>query len=166
MSIEEKGAGSRMNNNNNNEPILTINSEGITIAKPITLTTNTDSLASICGKNLFDSALSIDTTNYSASIAADPTEYEPYEPHKSVWDKYRETVIKQERERRLKKILPRKWVINGPATILFWQDGTKTIVKCNKDDEFDAQKGYLMAFFEKTTGMSKHQIAKLMDEIK
>lgn len=147
------------NNNNNNEPILTINSEGITIGKPITLTTNTDSLASLCGKNLFDSALTIDTTNYSASIAADPTEYEP-------WDKYCEAVEKQEQERRLKKILPRKWVINGPATILFWQDGTKTIVKCNKDDEFDAQKGYLMAFFEKTTGMSKHQIAKLMDEIK
>ena len=62
--------------------------------------------------------------------------------------------------------MPIRWIRNGPATILFWKDGSKTIVKCNKEDEFDAQKGYLMAFFEKTTGMSKHQIAKLMDEIK
>ena len=135
--------------NNNNEPILTISNNGITIAKPIVLTTGIEH--NLCGKNLFDEH---------------STEYQSYEPQKSVWDKYREMAIKQEQERRLKKILPRKWVINGPATILFWQDGTKTIVKCNKDDEFDAQKGYLMAFFEKTTGMSKHQIAKLMDEIK
>lgn len=134
-------------NNEVTEPILTINSNGITIGKPITIEHNVYN-----GKNL--------------KIAADPTEYEPYELHKSIWDKYCEAVEKQEQERRLKKILPRKWVINGPATILFWQDGTKTIVKCNEDDEFDAQKGYLMAFFEKTTGMSKHQIAKLMDEIK
>lgn len=134
-------------NNEITEPILTINSNGITIGKPITIEHNVYN-----GKNL--------------KIAADPTEYEPYKPKKSIWDKYCEVVEKQEQERRLKKILPRKWVINGPATILFWQDGTKTIVKCNKDDEFDAQKGYLMAFFEKTTGMSKHQIAKLMDEIK
>lgn len=148
MSIEEEGAGLRMNNNN--EPILTISNNGITIAKPIILTTGIEH--NLCGKNLFD----------GPKIEGHPTEYQSYEPQKSVWDKY----LKQEQERRLKKILPRKWVINGPATILFWQDGTKTIVKCNKDDEFDAQKGYLMAFFEKITGMSKHQIAKLMDEIK
>lgn len=126
-------------NNEITEPILTINSNGITIRKPITIEHNVYN-----GKNL---------------------EIEGH-PKKSIWDKYCEAVEKQEQERKLKKILPRKWVINGPATILFWQDGTKTIVKCNKDDEFDAQKGYLMAFFEKTTGMSKHQIAKLMDEIK
>ena len=139
------------NNNNNNEPVLTINSEGITIRKPIILTTGIEH--NLCGKNLFDSGSTIDTTDYSTSIAAD----DPY-----IWNKYK----KQEQERKLREILPRKWVVNGPATILFWNDGTKTIVKCNKDDEFDAQKGYLMAFFEKTTGMSKHQIAKLMDEIK
>lgn len=63
------------------------------------------------------------------------------------------------------KTLPKKWVQNGPATILFWEDGTKTIVKCNQDDEFDGQKGYLMAYFEKWTGLSKHQIAKIMNEI-
>lgn len=141
-------------NNEITEPILTINSEGITIGKPIIMTTSIEH--NLCGKNLFD----------GIKIEGHPTEYQPYEPKKSIWDKYCEAVEKQEQERKLKKILPRKWVINGPATILFWQDGTKTIVKCNKDDEFDAQKGYLMAFFEKTTGMSKHQIAKLMDEIK
>lgn len=143
-----------MNNNKITEPILTINSEGITIGKPITLTTNIDSLASLCSKDIFDSALTMDTKNYSASIAANP------------WGKYQKQCEFEREIRRLKQMLPRKWVINGPATILFWNDGTKTIVKCNKDDEFDAQKGYLMAFFEKTTGMSKHQIAKLMDEIK
>ena len=61
--------------------------------------------------------------------------------------------------------MPIRWIRNGPATILFWKDGSKTIVKCNKEDEFDAQKGFLMACFERWTGMSKHQIGKLMEKV-
>ena len=61
--------------------------------------------------------------------------------------------------------MPIRWIRNGPATILFWKDGSKTIVKCNKEDEFDAQKGFLMACFERWTGMSKHQISKLMEKV-
>jgi len=61
--------------------------------------------------------------------------------------------------------MPIRWIRNGPATILFWKDGSKTIVKCNKEDEFDAQKGFLMACFEKWTGLSKHQIGKLMEKV-
>ena len=61
--------------------------------------------------------------------------------------------------------MPIRWIRNGPATILFWKDGTKTIVKCNEEDKFDAQKGFLMACFERWTGMSKHQIGKLMEKV-
>ena len=35
--------------------------------------------------------------------------------------------------------------VNGPATIVFWADNTKTIVKCQKADTFDMEKGIVMA---------------------
>ena len=37
---------------------------------------------------------------------------------------------------------------NGPATVVFWSDGTKTVVKC-QDEEFDKEKGLAMAICKK-----------------
>ena len=36
-------------------------------------------------------------------------------------------------------------IFNPPATIVFWTDGSKTVVKCNAKDEFDPEKGLAMA---------------------
>ena len=38
-----------------------------------------------------------------------------------------------------------KVIFNNPATIVFWNDGTKTIVKCKENDSFDPEKGLAMA---------------------
>ena len=43
-------------------------------------------------------------------------------------------------------------VFNDPATIVMWQDGTKTIVKCGEDEEFDWEKGLAMAVAKKAFG--------------
>ena len=43
-------------------------------------------------------------------------------------------------------------VFNGPATIVFWTDGTKTVVKCRKGDKFDPEKGIAMACAKKLLG--------------
>lgn len=40
---------------------------------------------------------------------------------------------------------------NGPATIVFWSDNTKTIVKC-EDEDFDKEKGLAMAISKKFLG--------------
>ena len=39
-------------------------------------------------------------------------------------------------------------IFNDPATIVLWNDGTKTVVKCGKDDAFDPEKGLAMAIFK------------------
>ena len=36
-------------------------------------------------------------------------------------------------------------IFNPPATIVFWTDGSKTVVKRNAKDEFDPEKGLAMA---------------------
>ena len=43
-------------------------------------------------------------------------------------------------------------IFNAPATIVFWADGTKTVVKCRKGDKFDPEKGIAMACAKKLLG--------------
>lgn len=43
-------------------------------------------------------------------------------------------------------------IFNGPATIVLWSDGTKTVVKCDDRDEFDPEKGLAMAICKKHFG--------------
>lgn len=54
---------------------------------------------------------------------------------KSFW-----TIVRKTRNNPIKKV-----IFNGPATIVFWDDGTKTIVKCSKNDSYDREKGLAMA---------------------
>ena len=43
-------------------------------------------------------------------------------------------------------------IFKDPATIVFWTDGTKTVVKCRKGDKWDAEKGLAMACAKKLLG--------------
>lgn len=45
-----------------------------------------------------------------------------------------------------------KVIFNNPVTIVFWSDGTKTVVKCDERDEFDPEKGLAMAICKKHFG--------------
>ena len=42
-------------------------------------------------------------------------------------------------------------IFNPPATIVFWEDNTKTVVKC-QGEIFDPEKGLTMAFMKKALG--------------
>lgn len=55
-----------------------------------------------------------------------------------------------------------KVIFNNPATIVFWKDGTKTVVKCGPDDIYDAEKGLAMAICKKVYGNENffHKIFK------
>ena len=59
-------------------------------------------------------------------------------------------------------------VFNDPATIVMWQDGTKTIVKCGENDEYDPEKGLAMAIAKKAFGNQGNyynQIRKWLPEM-
>lgn len=43
-------------------------------------------------------------------------------------------------------------IFNPPATIIIWDDGTKTVVKCGDNDIYDPEKGMAMAICKKTFG--------------
>lgn len=63
------------------------------------------------------------------------------------------------------KKLPKKYIINNGATILFWGDEEKTIVKRSKEDEFNKRLGFLTAYFQYHSGLSKTQANKYLSEL-
>ena len=62
-------------------------------------------------------------------------------------------------------ILPKKYIINDNATILFWNDGTKTIVRKSKDDEYNKKLSFLWAYFQKNSGLSKTKANKYLEDL-
>ena len=46
----------------------------------------------------------------------------------------------------------KKVIFNDPATIILWEDGTKTVVKAQDKDQFDKEKGLAMAIVKKALG--------------
>ena len=60
---------------------------------------------------------------------------------------------------------PSKVIYNGPATIVIWKDGTKTVVKRAEGDSHDPVKAYLEAFYLKATGKSRTQCRKALESI-
>ena len=63
----------------------------------------------------------------------------------------------------------KKVIFNDPATIVYWKDGTKTVVKCQEGDNFDSEKGFAMAFLKKCWGNKGNfndKLIKIMKEAK
>lgn len=46
-------------------------------------------------------------------------------------------------------LVAKKVIFNPPATIVIWEDGTKTIVKCMEGDGYDAEKGLALCYMKK-----------------
>ena len=43
-------------------------------------------------------------------------------------------------------------IFNYPATIVFWEDGTKTVVKCQPDDDYSMETGLALCIAKKALG--------------
>ena len=56
-------------------------------------------------------------------------------------------------------------IFNDPATIVFWTDGTKTVVKA-VDEEFDKEKGLAMAIAKKAMGNKGNYFNRIKKWIK
>lgn len=72
------------------------------------------------------------------------------EIYKYVYGKYENSITPMKSQRLIPEI--KNVIYNDPATIVFWSDGTKTVVKCGEGDEFDPEKGLAMAISKKALG--------------
>lgn len=57
---------------------------------------------------------------------------------------------------------PRKLIVNGPATVILWSDGTKTVAKCNTDEPFDPEKGVAIAIAKRF--ISGNKLHRMFDD--
>lgn len=53
-------------------------------------------------------------------------------------------------------------VFNGPTTIIFFKDGTKTVIKCRDEDTLSIPTGFALALLKKILGGAAYH--KLCDE--
>ena len=47
---------------------------------------------------------------------------------------------------------PKEVIFAPPATIVYWQDGSRTVVKCSEEDEFSEEMGFVLCFMKKWFG--------------
>ena len=55
----------------------------------------------------------------------------------------------------------KKVIFNPPATVVYWSDRTKTVVKCNVNDIFDPKKGLAMAIAKRCVGNTSAYYAEI-----
>lgn len=53
---------------------------------------------------------------------------------------------------------------NG-AFIVYWKNGSKTVLLKDKDDIWDNQKAFLIAYFQRESGLTKTQANKFLDNL-
>lgn len=59
----------------------------------------------------------------------------------------------------VQEVQPKKLIVNGPATVILWDDGTKTVAKCNTDEQFDPEKGVAIAIAKRfISGTKLHRM--------
>lgn len=69
-----------------------------------------------------------------------------------------------EKEERKMPMTPKKIMRNGPATIVFWEDGTKTVVKKMPGDKDDIYAAFCAAFTKKHFG-SNEKVKAVVDSL-
>lgn len=58
---------------------------------------------------------------------------------------------------------PHRIIVNYPATIVFWKDGTKTVVKCAAGTDPDLYSAFCAAVCKKVFGSNSH-LKKVIEE--
>ena len=58
------------------------------------------------------------------------------------------------------QVTPEKVIFNDPATIVFWKDGTKTVVKCMEGDIYNPEVGLAMCVCKKVFDKKYHKFFK------
>lgn len=60
----------------------------------------------------------------------------------------------------VKNMTIKKVIFNDPATIVYWGNGERTVIKCSEDDSFDQEKGLAMAICKRALGADYKKVFK------
>lgn len=91
----------------------------------------------------FDEKIVNDVNGYSIKVKL------PNEAYETLMDRLRAARDDSSNNVRIRKV-----IFSGPATIVFWNDGDKTVVKCTKGDHLNYEMGIAMCTLKKLFGNS------------
>lgn len=57
-------------------------------------------------------------------------------------------------------------IFNPPATVVLWEDGTKTVVKCDPEDTFNETTGIALCYMKKALGNTSRELNKALRKAK
>ena len=126
--------------NNNRSAYLTIRNEAHISAEPITATTPKATNPTPCRLDCAK-ASALDTICSPLDRLKRKIPYINVDTKKT---DYKEGLVAE--------LTPINVIFNPPATIVFWEDGEKTVVKCGEGEVFDKEKGLAMAFCKRVWG--------------
>lgn len=75
---------------------------------------------------------------------------------------YSKISTEKRKDMKAKKYEYKKIIFNDPATIILWEDGTKTVVKCGENDTYDPEKGIALCFMKKILGNKSGPLNKIL----
>lgn len=87
--------------------------------------------------------------------------------HDLIADAIRQTYgfRQEDRNTAMTSVNVKKIIFNSPATIVFWGDGTKTVVKTMSEESFDMYNGFTAALAKKVYGNST-RVRKIVHNFK
>ena len=61
-----------------------------------------------------------------------------------------------------RSLTPKTVIFNPPATIVLWEDGTKTVVKCDLRDDYVPLFGLALCYLKKSLGNTSRELNKTL----
>lgn len=61
-------------------------------------------------------------------------------------------VVSMAKKPDLNAVVPERVIYNDPATIVIWDDGTKTVAMCQEGDVYDKREGFLLCCAKRLMG--------------
>lgn len=58
-----------------------------------------------------------------------------------------------------------KTIFQDYSTIIYWGDGTKTVVTCKKEKQYNKEKGFYLCILKKLAGGSTTKLLKLIEPV-
>lgn len=72
------------------------------------------------------------------------------------------TFSKEQKRNREKALTPKTVIFNPPATIVLWEDGTKTVVKCDLRDDYVPLFGLALCYLKKSLGNTSRELNRTL----
>lgn len=86
------------------------------------------------------------------------TKYNYISTHESCLSAFTRALNQMRETKKVNPLAIKKVIFNNPATIVLWEDGTKTVVMCQKGDKYNKEMGVALCVAKKALGNTSRKL--------